>query len=186
LDDAKLRNLIGTHDIRAAVRYFRKDAAEENVYKIDPNNVFIGGHGTGAFNALMRAYVTEDDLDQATVDLFNANGGVEGDRGNPGFSSEAKAVVSIAGAVYEDLNVIDVGEMPVICLHSTGDTEVPYDMGPNSNGTMQYGSLKIIERATSVGILNKLVPVNSTNHNAPLDCTTCFNEVLKFLKPLIE
>lgn len=67
----------------------------------------------------------------------------------------------------------------------TGDTEVPYDMGPNSNNTMQYGPLKIIERATSVGIPNKLVSVNSTNHNAPLDCDSCFDQILMFLDPLI-
>lgn len=184
-DDALLRNLKGAQDIRAAVRFFRKDAAGANNFKIDPNNIFIGGHGTGAFVALMRAYITADDLDQATVDLFNANGGMEGERGNSGFSSEAKAVISISGAVY-DLNAIDSGEMPVLCLHSTGDTEVPYTQGPNSNGTMQFGPVRILERTAAVNILSKLVSVNDTNHNGPLGCTTCFDEVLKFLKPLVE
>lgn len=184
LQDAQLRFLKGVQDIQASIRYFRKDAAGSNIYKVDPDNVFIGGYSNGAFLSLALAYITTEDLDQSTIDLFNANGGLEGARGNAGFSSASKAIVSIAGAVY-DLNTIDTGEMPIICIHSTGDPQVPYIQGPNSLGTMQYGSSKIIDMATSVGITNKLVPINSTDHNAPMNCNTCFDEILKFLNPLI-
>jgi hypothetical protein len=129
--------------------------------------------------------VNEGDVDQATLDLINEHGGFDGDRGNDGYSSEAKAIVSLAGAVY-DLNWIDSGELPVICIHSVNDPEVPYITGVNNNGTIQYGSSQIIEKALQVNVVNKLVPINGADHNAPSNCDTCFEEVLKFLYPLIK
>jgi len=182
--DPTFRNLTGAQDINAAIRYFRKDAAGSNTYKIDVDNIFLGGFGTGAYLALQRAYITSADLDQATIDLINMNGGFEGERGNPGYSTETKAVVSMAGAVY-DLNWIDAGELPVIAIQSTTDNEVPYGCGFNSKGTPECGSSEITKRADKVGLTNKLVPISGSNHDAPSSCESCFEEVLKFLYPFI-
>jgi acetyl esterase/lipase len=35
-------------DGKAAIRYFMKDAATTNTYKIDTNNIFVGGNSAGA------------------------------------------------------------------------------------------------------------------------------------------
>ncbi len=47
----QIRNQTGVHDLRAAIRFFRKDAANENIFKVHTENIFIGGYGTGAFLA---------------------------------------------------------------------------------------------------------------------------------------
>lgn len=181
----ELRTITAVQDFKAAIRYFRKDAEGNNVYKIDPNNIFIGGDGTGGYVALYEAYISPDDLDQEMLNLIEANGGLDGTRGNAGFSTTANAIFSMSGEVA-DLGWIDGGEMPVICVQSTGDPLVPYEVGTSLSGGTAYGSAKITERASQVGIANELVPVNSVEHNAPLGCDDCFTKVLQFFSPYIK
>jgi hypothetical protein len=47
----------GQQDSKAAVRFFRADAATTNTYKIDPDRVVLFGEGTGGYVALAHAYV---------------------------------------------------------------------------------------------------------------------------------
>src|ERR1043165_9130881 len=47
-------------DMRAAVRYFYKDAQTNNTYRVDTNQIFIGGSSAGAFIALNYAYGKQD------------------------------------------------------------------------------------------------------------------------------
>ncbi len=47
----------GQQDSKAAVRYFRADRANANVYKIDANKVALLGEGTGSYIALAHAYL---------------------------------------------------------------------------------------------------------------------------------
>lgn len=47
----------GQQDSKAAVRFFRADAAATNTYKIDPDRVVLFGEGTGGYVALAHAYV---------------------------------------------------------------------------------------------------------------------------------
>ena len=168
-----------------AIRFFRKDAKTNDIYKVKTNNVFLGGFGTGAFLAL-QTYVDETDLDQASLDLVNNNGGFEGEnRGNAGYSSEFKAVVSMAGALY-DLNWIDENEPPISCVHAINDPEVAFGQGSSSSGASTFGSELIINRATEINLYNQLVAIDSENHDAPVECDACYVEILKFLEPLIE
>src|ERR1035437_1260110 len=46
-------------DMKAAVRFFRKDAATTNTYKADPNYIFVGGYSAGAFMAVHYAYLDQ-------------------------------------------------------------------------------------------------------------------------------
>lgn len=179
------RTIIGVQDLRAAIRYFRKSASEDNQYNIDPDNIFLGGFGTGAFLAL-QTYITEDDISAVDLETVNSYGGFEGEnRGNAGFPSSFKAIVAMAGAVY-DLNWIDDNEVPVCCVHATGDQEVAFGAGTSRNGLTTYGSSLIIDRATELGLYNKLIAIESNRHDAPMECDECYVEVLKFLKPLLE
>src|SRR6185437_9932985 len=48
-------------DMKAAVRFFYKDKATgTNTYKIDTNNIFIGGSSAGAFTSLHYQYLDRD------------------------------------------------------------------------------------------------------------------------------
>ena len=49
--------LRAVQDMKAAVRFFYKDKSTTNTYKIDTNNIFIGGSSAGAITALHVAYL---------------------------------------------------------------------------------------------------------------------------------
>lgn len=69
-------------DLKAAIRFFRKDAATANEYKIDPNIIFAGGSSAGAFTALHLAYLNEYSELPSTIDT-SILGDIEGNSGNP-------------------------------------------------------------------------------------------------------
>ena len=49
------------HDLKAAVRYFRKDLYTDNKFFIDENKIFTGGWSAGAQIGLYNAYVNSED-----------------------------------------------------------------------------------------------------------------------------
>ena len=49
----------GQQDSKAAVRFFRKDRATTNAYKIDPNKVALIGEGTGGYVAMAHAFLDQ-------------------------------------------------------------------------------------------------------------------------------
>jgi len=151
--------LRGTHDSRAAVRFFRRDFAENaNAYGIDPDKIFIAGSSAGAINALHLAYMdTEDEIAQEVdQSLPGLGGGVEGNSGNAGYASTVSGVVNIAGAL-SSLDLMQEGDAPVCSFHGTGDSVVPYgeDMltvGGFFDIDTVYGSSVIDPRAEELGI----------------------------------
>src|ERR1051326_8568058 len=82
-----------TQDMKAAVRFFRKDAATTNTYKIDPNMIFIGGASAGSFMAVQYAYMDQPSEIPTAIDT-NLLGGLEGNSGNAGYPSDIKAVLN--------------------------------------------------------------------------------------------
>ena len=51
--------LKATHDMRASIRYFYKDAATINEFKVDTTRIYIAGVSAGAFTALHIAHFDE-------------------------------------------------------------------------------------------------------------------------------
>ena len=43
--------------MKISLRYFYKDASTTNCYRIDTNNVFVGGSSAGALTAIHMAYL---------------------------------------------------------------------------------------------------------------------------------
>lgn len=115
-----------THDMRAAVRYFMKDAYTTNAYKIDTNFIFIGGTSAGAVTALHAAYLDkESDAPQYIIDIANNWGGLAGTSGNPGYNTPIKGVLNLAGCLSDKVFMADGG--PDLCsMHGTADDVVPY------------------------------------------------------------
>ncbi len=112
-------------DGKAAVRFFRQDAATTNTYKIDPTQIFLGGSSAGAFIALHLAYLDKPFELPATIDT-TVLGGMEGTSGNPGYSSKVKAIVNLCGALG-DKTYIEQNDIPVCSMHGTQDQTVPYN-----------------------------------------------------------
>ena len=111
-------------DMRAAIRFFRKDAATTNSYKINPNMVFAGGSSAGAFTALHLAYMDQPSELPVAIDTMLL-GGIEGNSGNPGYPSHVNAVINLCGALG-DTSWMHVGDVPVCSMHGTNDIIVPY------------------------------------------------------------
>jgi dienelactone hydrolase len=179
------------HDLRAAVRYFRQDAATANQYNVDPRYLFAGGSSAGAITAVHLAYLDKD----AELAALNAPGvvpGVEGNSGNPGYSSEVLAAINLCGAIG-NLSWIEAGDEPLVSLHGNQDATVPYGAGATFTGDVVYGSGAIKPRADLVGVSNTLytfrgaghVPYNGTNPTQQAYMDTTFRTVRDFLRPLL-
>jgi acetyl esterase/lipase len=158
--DATEAVMRGVHDGRAAVRYFRKNAAiNGNTYKIDTNNIFVAGVSAGGFIALQMAYLDQVAEIPSFIDMVGQpglTGGIEGNSGNPGYSSEVKAIINMCGALG-DTAWIKPGDEPVINFHGTNDGTVPYGSDEISLLGLYpllkvHGSFSVNAKAVQMGI----------------------------------
>lgn len=154
--------LRAAHDMKAVVRYLRKSVAEDgNPYGIDPDRIIVGGISAGAIGAIHAAYF--DDVAEIPSYMENDTaglGGVEGNSGTPGYSSEVLGVLSYSGAIG-DSSWINSGDAPIISVHEDGDNVVPFNTTEVSvsgfpTGLIASGSRDIHARARNVGLDNCL------------------------------
>jgi para-nitrobenzyl esterase len=131
------------HDMRAAVRFFRKSVADNgNPYGINSNIIIVGGG--------------------------SAQGGLEGNTGNAGFSSVPQMVVSLCGAIGDTM-WIEAGDQPIVGVHNITDNVVPNVSGyPNVSGfsipVMLYGDSAIHIRATNNNMNSAYMSVPTSGH----------------------
>ncbi|MDJ0367430.1 T9SS type A sorting domain-containing protein [Hymenobacter sp. H14-R3] len=187
------------NDMRAAVRYFRHDAATANAYRIDPAQVFVGGFSAGSVAAMQVAYtdnVTENP-DAGIQAAYQKYGGLEGDTDLagankllPAYSSAGLAgVVSIAGGI-NDVRIVSVGNPPLYSAQGTADEVIPYASCGAVYNT-QYvlcGASPLQAQASQVGIANKLYPITGGNHSSPRSAANSPQvaaEAAAFLQPLV-
>lgn len=121
----------GLGDGRAAIRYFYKDAQNGNTYNIDTNQIYFCGNSAGGVIGLHAGFFDNSDSPGPEfLTALNANGGIEGNSGNPGYSSKLAGVISLAGGLA-DVNFIqpsDTDKLLVTC-HGDLDNVVPYTCG---------------------------------------------------------
>lgn len=156
-----------TQDLKAAIRFFRKDATMLNQYKIDPNIIFAGGSSAGAFMALHHAYL--DKVSEIPVQIdTTVMGGLEGNSGNPGYSSAVNAVIDLCGALG-DRRWVEPGDIPFVAMHGTNDNTVPYATN------MIYllgafpimvidGSYSVAGYADTIGVNNQMFTYYGADH----------------------
>jgi predicted esterase len=148
-------------DFKAAIRYFRANA---KTYKIDPNNIFIGGVSAGAITALHVGLLDENDQMPDDFAQFVANeGGLE--------SVKVKGVINYSGSILEE-SWIDKSDAPVFSYHGTADEVVPIGYGVTGRSFKMFGSESIKNKADEVGLFSLLVKVPSGGHtNIYLDAS---------------
>ncbi|ALW84571.1 hypothetical protein AUC43_05405 [Hymenobacter sedentarius] len=186
----------GMQDLRAAVRFFRKDAATTNTYKVSPSRIVVGGASAGGFMALEVGYLDKISEVPSDVDI-TAMGGIEGNSGNPGYSSLPLAVLNLSGATNPP-GMIEPGNPPLYSIHGTSDAVVPYFKGRVGAGLPPkyvFGSGLLNPYATSVGVPNVLrrlsraphIPQYSTSGstNPQAYADTTFRDIRDFLRPLL-
>ena len=157
-------------DLKGAIRFFYKDAATNNQYKIDTTNIFIGGSSAGAITALHVAYLNEacELYDYLTEAQQNALGGLEGNSGSAGYSTKVKGVLNGCGALarYSWLDPSNL-EVPLASVHGTTDNVVTYNRGLVNPGVpLMYldGSRMLHERACAIGLENQIYTFNGAGH----------------------
>lgn len=118
----------GFHDIKAAVRYFRKDVAENgNTFAINSDQIYLGGVSAGGFLTLHAASLDEESElpEAADYTIEGLGGGIEGETGNSGYSSEISGIINMCGAL-KDTAYISENDPPMLNFHGTEDTVVPF------------------------------------------------------------
>lgn len=163
-NQAKKAVMRAVQDLKAAIRFFRKDAFSTNTYQIDTNNIFIGGSSAGALTALHLAYLDTDAEFAAEIDTTGL-GGLEGTSGNPGYLSTAHAVVNLCGALG-NANYLVPGDEPLLSMHGTVDGTVPYATAPIPQvpSLTVDGSYSINLVADNIGITNKIYTWFGADH----------------------
>ena len=162
--------LKATFDLKAAVRFFRKDFANGDTYGIDPNTIFAGGYSAGAVTAIHLAYLDSvSDLPTSPFDIqavANNLGGIEGDAGNLGYSSSINGIISFAGGI-NDLNWIDANDEPIVSCQGDQDETVNYNCGPglgNPSVLSLCGAGEIHPIANNLGLINDALIFSGTGH----------------------
>lgn len=146
-------------DLKAAIRFARAHAA---AYKINVNKIYIMGSSAGGATCLITAYM---DANEAPASINQSVwGNIEGNSGNPGYSSSIAGLVSMWGGVNDTLGI--TGTRPVGLVHSLNDPTSPYysKYDPVRDVTT-YGSYAINQRAKNVGIKTDLKTYYFNGHD---------------------
>lgn len=150
----------GAHDFRACVRYLRKTVQEDgNPYRIDPDRILSGGVSAGAIAAIQAIYLDQpEEIPAVLLPDTAALGGIEGDSGSPGYSSEVLGGWSFSGAIG-DTSWIVPGDKPLVSVHEMGDDVVPCWTEPVEiiglpSGVTASGSGHIHQRMDHLGLPN--------------------------------
>lgn len=179
-----------TQDMRAAVRFFRHDAATARRFRVHPQYVFVGGSSAGGFMALQTGYLNKTAEVPAYLDIA-ALGGLEGTGGHAGYSSRPRGVVNLCGALAR-ASWLEAGDPPLCSVHGTRDGLVPYakgTIGAQLPAQLVYGSGALHLRANAVGVPNVLRRLRGAGHVPysfePTYIDSAFFAVRDFLRPLL-
>lgn len=181
----------GVQDAHACVRYFNKDAATSNVFKIDGSKIALGGIGTGGYISMAFAYFDKySELELEKFIDFTQNPpygkpyidtAMSGDfqglltrplnlPSNAGYSSDVKLVFNCGGALG-DSTWLEAGDVPVVAFHTTKDPNAPYTTGavivPTTGDFVveASGSYDVLRRANNpaFGNINSILQQGTYN-----------------------
>lgn len=165
----------GVQDMKAAIRFFHNDRSTgTNTYKIDTNNIYIGGSSAGALIALHTYYLdrTCEINEYISPSALVTLGGIEGNSGNPCSSTKINGVINLCGALAK-YGWLEAGDLPICSLHGTEDETVKYNRGIVSpaNTPLMYldGSRMLHEQAQAVGVQSNFYTFLGAPHVPYLD-----------------
>lgn len=118
-------------DTRQALRWIYAQAA---THRLDTGRIVLGGSSAGAIASLFTVYT---ELAKAPADA----------------ASKVALVMDLWGGLYTSVNEMTAGEPPLIIIHGTADTVVPYTEAE-----------KLRDRAKAVGIPYAFNPLAGKGH----------------------
>lgn len=161
--------LLAINDMRAAVRFFKEDAANANTYKIDTNFVFVGGVSAGAVMAAHVNFLDQDDNVPSFIQtIVDNNGGFEGNSStNTQHSSSTAGALLYSGGLIRD-EWVDSDDGATYIVHEENDPVVPYLYGTSSAAPFPvylYGGGAIKNKCISEGVTyNERLYAGSSGH----------------------
>ena len=189
--------LKATADMKAAIRYVKKNYSNGNSLGVDSASVFIGGISSGGVTAIHTAYIDNiSDLPTSPIDvqsIVNSLGGLEGDAGNNGYNSSVKGIINFGGGI-NDLNWIDSNDEPIFSAQGSNDVIVNYNCGPGLNNPSVLnlcGLAQIHPLCDNLGIINQSLTFNNADHywvtsGSNPEFIQAVNQTTDFLYPLLS
>ncbi|MFM6934015.1 MAG: T9SS type A sorting domain-containing protein [Flavobacteriales bacterium] len=176
-------------DLKGAIRFFYKDCQTANQFKVDTNHIFIGGSSAGAITALHVAYLNDacEISDYLNASAMQTLGGLEGNSGNPGYSTKVHAVINGCGALAR-YSWLQAGDIPLCSFHGTSDGTVKYNRGMVNPGTpLMYldGSRMLHERACAVGVENQFYTFPGAPHVPYLSNASYMDTTIRFVRDFL-
>lgn len=162
-------------DQRDALQFLVDDARGKNQFRIDPDNIFVGGHSAGAITSLHTAYLNKEDaINPLSKTILLAN-----DALLPSSNKiPIKGVINLSGWLT-DLSIINRNDVPLLSIHGDEDAVVTSDRNDNL-----FGSIAIHEYASTVGTSSELSIIKGAKHNdtaKPFLCEECVPIMKRFM-----
>jgi predicted esterase len=187
--------IMAVSDMKAAVRYFREDADNANMYKVDTNQIFVGGISAGGIVASHVGMMDPtDNIAPYIQTLISNNGGFSGNSStNTQYGDQVAGVLNYSGAL-KFAHYIDASDPALFSVHDDQDGVVPYNGGDASifGFPIIYmeGSGKMHPQAQTVGIVNELITIpSSTGHVSYFGTAAGTDSILErsrdFLFPIV-
>lgn len=162
--------LMAVSDMKAAIRYFKEDAATSNTYRVDTNYIFVGGISAGGIVASHAALLDSNDVVESYIQpLLANNGGWTGNSSNnTQYTDDVRGVLNFSGALRR-ASYIDANDPAIFSVHDDGDDVVPYAAGYASIFAQPIigmeGSFLMEQEAQSTGVSSELITIeNSAGH----------------------
>jgi acetyl esterase/lipase len=171
------RTVRHVHDTKAAVRFFRKDAATDNRFGIDPHKILLGGHSAKGATAGIATYLRDPATASADFRrVLAAAGGLEGSSGNAGYESSVAGWVSLAGCLpVADLDWITPSSPPMLVVYGANDRGIPPGTATYSllfGRTTWAGAIPLYARAKAVGLTaSQTYVIKNGDHDSAIDST---------------
>jgi len=133
-DSAITAVLQAVSDGKAAVRYLYEYA---DSFGLDTSNIFVGGNSAGGVLFMQYAYIDSQSELTAPVlsQLPNIGGTLDGNSGNPGYPTNIKGVISLAGGLNQ-VSWMGYCSKPIVMAQGTADNVVPYTCGNAESGAV--------------------------------------------------
>jgi poly(3-hydroxybutyrate) depolymerase len=153
-----------TQDLHAALRYL---VTQSNRFHIDTSKIFIGGASAGSVTALMAAFVSQGEFNEAFPQLENQLGPLKARGNSVANKYQVKGLLNMWGGIINPAVIGPEDNIPVISFHGSSDPVVPYEKGNFANCTQYpefYGSKAIYDVLTAAGKSAVLHTENNGGH----------------------
>lgn len=166
--DLAIAGVEATHDMFAAVRFFRADAESANSLGVRSDAIFVSGESAGGVMAAIAATIDPSDtiVSADLGDYLGANGGPFGEVGGDlSTSSVINGAMPLSGAILE-LGWVDANSAVLLAAHEEFDPIVPCGTateGSSNTGLVISGACAITEAYQTQGARSALFLVRGSN-----------------------